>query len=395
VAHKHTSFRPQLESLDGRIVPSQFGNPTSATVGTGAQDVAVGDFNGDGKLDVVTANQGTYNATTRTFSGASVSVLLGDGRGGFGTARNYAVSSAPSRVVVGDFNGDGKLDVAAGGGRRGAWDLPGTPAGMSVLLGKGDGTFKAAKTSSFGMGMYATAADVNGDGKLDLVTTLSGVLLGNGDGTFRAPPVPGSGKGAAAVGDLNGDGKLDVVAFTPSSVALLAGNGDGTFGTAQAIYSPASGLYVAAVAVGDFSADGNPDVAVGLGATNSAGSGLGVVVLTGDGAGAFSTALGIGTPFAGFDPRYSVELVAADVNGDGTADLIGLNSFQGTVHSAGVSLGRVGGGFSGPVQSIATFVAAPTALAVGDINRDGYLDVVMAGDLTTGAGRVGEYLWIP
>jgi hypothetical protein len=394
-------FRPQLESLDDRIVPSRVVpshfSRTSYAVGTGAQDVAVGDFNGDGKLDIVTANAGTYNATTGTYSGASISVLLGlstkkgAATGTFAAAQNYAISAAPSRVAVGDFNGDDKLDILAGG----VTDHSPFQGVISVLLGKGDGTFGPAVTSPFSVGAYVAVIDVNGDGKLDLITTDSGALLGNGDGTFRASPVPGSGAGAAAVGDFNGDGKVDVVTFGMTQVSLLTGNNDGSFNAPEAVATFAYPYRVAAVAVGDFSGDAKLDVAVGLGFLGgSESTALDVGVYTGNGDGTFSTSA-IGRTLAGFDPLQPVELAAADVDHDGHLDLLALNEVTYGIPQGGVLLGGSGGSLSGTYVSFPGFLGFPTAFATGDFNGDGYLDVAIVGNNATGGGWVEVLRWVP
>src|SRR5215469_16765857 len=147
--------------------------PSELTLGNLSRLVATGDFNGDGKLELVVANSADNN----------VSVLLGKGDGTFQPAVNYRVGSSPWSAAVGDFNGDGKLDlVVSNSGDN----------NVSILLGRGDGTFQAAM--NYGAGTNPTlvvVGDFNGDGKLDLATANEGsnnvsVLLGNGDGTFRA-----------------------------------------------------------------------------------------------------------------------------------------------------------------------------------------------------------------
>ncbi len=206
--------------------------------------------------------------------------------------------------MVGDFNKDGKLDAIVGG---------------QILFGNGDGTFRA----TFNFVGASLAADLNGDGNLDLVTAGTGtvlVQLGNGDGTFQAA-VKYTIRNTAvlALGDLNGDGKPDIVAIAEpfvrgaanqvlsGNIAVLLNNGDGTFQPAV-IYSVAPNL--TAVALGDFNGDGNMDLAV-----TSASSSIGAVtVLLGNGDGTLRNALtyGVGTPTA---------LAVGDLNGDGKPDL--------------------------------------------------------------------------
>jgi hypothetical protein len=217
--------------------------------GYGAVSVAVGDFNGDGKLDLVTANGAS------TYSGVvSVRLARQDWPFGFGPAQDYPIASAQG-VAVGDFNGDGKLDVAVASG---ASDT------AVVLLGNGDGTLEPAQGYAAGPNlrgdMSMVVSDFNGDGKLDLVmgsrswTTVT-LLLGNGDGTFGAARNVGPG-GAVAAADFNHDGKLDIVSVNSSTYVAL-GNGDGTF---QAALNVGPGGQ--SVAVGDFNGDGIADLAV-------------------------------------------------------------------------------------------------------------------------------------
>jgi FG-GAP-like repeat len=163
------------------------------------ESVAVGDFNGDGKLDLVTAN----------FAANTVSVLLAKGDGTFQAKVDYPTGSSPHAVAVGDFNGDGKSDVVTV-----AYTDTGGNSNFSILLGNGDGTFQPHVDYSTGQYNWSMAVgDFNGDGKLDVVSAsedLGGavsVLLGNGDGTFQPVmifPVPGA--TGVVVGDFNGDG---------------------------------------------------------------------------------------------------------------------------------------------------------------------------------------------
>jgi hypothetical protein len=180
--------------------------------------VAVGDFNGDGKPDLAVAN---WNSN-------SVSVLLGNGDGSFQAAQDFGAGISPESVAVGDFNGDGKPDLAVANFGS---------ATVSVLLGNGDGSFRPAQDFVVGRGAYSVAVgDFNGDGKPDLAvanfwSTNVSVLLGNGDGSFQAAQNFGTGgygsfPASVAVGDFNGDGKPDlaVANYYSNNVSVLINN---------------------------------------------------------------------------------------------------------------------------------------------------------------------------
>ena len=244
-----------------------FQTKVTYTTGPSPYGIAAGDFNGDGKLDLVTSNS-DYNG--------SVSVLLGRGDGTFQTKTDYTVGLYPSAVTVGDFNGDGKLDLVTSNSN-------GSSSTVSVLLGKGDGTFQTKTEYAVGINPNSVvAADVNGDGKLDLVTSYSSnpgsvsVLLGKGDGSFQTKTdyTVGLNPNGVAVGDINGDGKIDLVtsnSFNPGSVSVLLGRGDGSFQT-KTDYSV--GLYPSSIAVGDVNGDGKPDLVV----TNSSSNSVSVLI---------------------------------------------------------------------------------------------------------------------
>ena len=194
--------------------------PGQSHTGTGPWSVAVGDFNGDGKSDLVTADQTANTA----------SVLLGNGNGTFQAKQSFNIDCSARPVAVGDFNGDGKSDLVAG-----VFDTSIDAYAASVLLGNGNGTFQAKHNFGTGASPYSvTVSDFNGDGKGDLVTadyddSTASVLLGNGNGTFQAKQsfetwaCPRS----VAVGDLNSDGRSDLVApnYWGDNVSVLLGNG--------------------------------------------------------------------------------------------------------------------------------------------------------------------------
>ncbi len=335
------------------------------TVGTKPMSVAVGDFNGDGKPDLAIAS-----------GDGTVTVLLGTGGGGFAAAPGspFPAGSGPSAVAVGDFNGDGKPDLAIA-------DYDANR--VTVLLGDGTGRFTAAPSSPFPAGSQpdsVAVGDFNGDGKPDLAIANYNsnnvtVLLGDGAGGFTAAPgspfSAGTQPFSVAVGDFNGDGKPDLAISNVASgnVTVLLGNGTGGFTAAPG--SPfAVGAYPESVAVADFNADGKLDLAVaGVGLYQS--TGLNVTVLLGDGAGGFTAAPG-GASATGDAPTA---LAVADFNEDGLPDLAVINPETGTV---AILLGNGTGGFTSATGSPFTAGAQAVALAAGDFNADGKPDFAVA-----------------
>lgn len=331
-------------------------------VGGRPNEIAVGDFNKDGRLDVVTCNEGE-----------TVTVLLGDGRGGFAPAPGSPFRAAAAHTIaVGDVNKDGNPDLAL---------THHDSVGVVVLLGAGDGRFAPAPGSPFAAHQGAkphnhglALNDLNRDGSLDITTSNQddnsvSVLLGDGRGGFTpaagSPFAVGRAPYPHAVGDVNGDGNLDIA--TPNvggnNVTVLLGDGRGGFKpAANSPHGVAPRPYY--IAIADVSGDGRPDLI----ATHDDITLM--TTLLGDGRGGFSAA-----PASPFDlGRRAHRLIAIDVNRDARADLI-----VGTVagDSVTVLLGDARGGYAHAAGSPYTVVRDPR-LAVGDVNGDGKPDIITA-----------------
>jgi hypothetical protein len=332
--------------------------------------IAAADFNGDGNPDLALGGG-------ILFGQGSVSVLLGDGRGGFHEQQarfSYGVATSPlppASVAAGDFNRDGAKDVAA---------VNPLTNQVAVLLGNDRGALGAARQYPAGLGPAAVAvADFNLDGKPDLVTANSAgndvtVMLGNGDGTFQAPAHSAAGQGPAAiaVADFNHDGKPDVAVANSGSndVTILLGNGDGTFGNS---YSVGAGTGPNAIAVADFNGDGKLDLAV-----TSVKSQM-VSILLGNGDGTFRSVGTMGV----IAPPYSI--VVGDFNQDGKPDLAVAAAYQGGASTTAVNVVSVAqGNGDGTFQAWSQWKVAmgPSQIAIGDFDRDGHLDLVTANAIT-------------
>jgi Bacterial Ig-like domain (group 3)/FG-GAP-like repeat len=376
--------------------------------GFSAESVAVGDVNGDGKPDLLVANTCVTDGAFNCVNG-SVGVLLGNGDGTFQSAVSYGSDgTGASSVAVRDVNGDGKLDllVANACGNNGNYGC--MIGSVGVLLGNGNGTFKAAAIdASGGYEPYSVAVgDVNGDGNPDLLVAnecgnsddcngVVGVLLGNGDGTFQPVVTYDSGgydAQSVAVADVNGGGKPDLLVANDCStsnctsgggVGVLLGNGDGTFQAAMSYGS--GGQDAESVAVADVNGDGKPDLVV----ANGDGS---VGILLGNGDGTFQAATSYGSGGAS-----ASSVAVADVNGDGKPDLLVSNSCASddcANGSVGVLLGNGDGTFQAAV-SYSSGGVYTDALVLGDLNRDGKLDLVLASEYATNSvtnGSVGVLL---
>ena len=357
--------------------------------GTGFASGAVVNWNGSPRVTVLNSSsslQATIGAADVAMAGTA-SVTVANPAPGGGTsnvvyfpiqeksslvtfARFEHTLSAVGVTAVGDFNNDGKLDVAVGTRNS---RFSGT---VAVYLGNGNGTFRAPiKTKSTIPIDVILAGDFNGDGKLDLVVAdsrgaLGTVFLGNGDGTFTEKTPWGAGRiDAMAAADFNGDGNLDLYVATQgppeNRFFIWLGNGDGTFSQSWVGPHPSGGN----PAIGDFNGDGILDFAAGG------------WVFMGNGDGTFQKGVA-------YNPKNGGSSVAtADVNGDGKLDLITdgisvlLGNGDGTFQDAG------GVPLSGSTSNV----------VIGDFNRDGKLDVVAKGFLVlgNGDGTFGNELPLP
>lgn len=353
--------------------------PQNYPAGNTPVGVAVADFNGDGKLDIAVADYGNPSAGDN----GGVSILLGNGDGTFQPAISVNAGKNPISIGVGDFNNDGKKDlVVADFGDR----TTGGIGSVSVLLGNGDGTFQTPVTLSAGNEPFALAVgDFDSDGKPDFaVSDFNGgvyLLLGNGDGSFRAPTLVSTGNSPVAIAahDFNGDGKLDLaVAGSPlsgfnSTVSILLGNGDGTF--APPVPYVINEFLPTSIATGDLSGNGKTDLVITTYACVFGLCRAPIVTLAGNGDGTFQAsqvpALTVTNSVFLHPPGFSLSLQVADFNGDGKVDLVEI-----TGPYAAVFPGNGDGSFEG-----ALFFSAdqgPFQLAVGDFNGDGKPDIVVA-----------------
>ncbi|MBD1211072.1 MAG: VCBS repeat-containing protein, partial [Ignavibacteria bacterium] len=344
--------------------PANFSTQTTGSpfaVGTNPLSVAFGDVDGDGDLDVATANRGSND----------VSVLLNNGSGIYTPAVGspFAVGTSPRSVAFGDVDGDGDLDVATANFASN---------NASVLLNNGSGGYTAAVGSPFAVGTnpFSVAfGDVDGDGDMDVATANANsnnvsILLNNGSGTYTAavgsPFAVGSLPLSVAFGDVDGDGDLDVATANRGSnnVSVLLNNGSG--GYTAAVGSPfAAGTEPFSVAFGDLDGDGDLDMATANQISNN------VSVLLNNGSGGYTNA--VGSPFAVGTEPFSVAF--GDLDGDGDLDVATANDASNNVS---ILLNNGSGGYTNAVGSPFSVLTEPSSVAFGDVDGDGDLDVATA-----------------
>jgi hypothetical protein len=369
------NVRPAVEELEDRTVPSFFTPPTFP-VGSAPVAQVVGDFNGDGKADLAVVNEGSN----------TVSVLLGNGDGTFQTKTDYPTGAFPVGVAVGDFNGDGHLDIAVANLSSNS---------ISILLGNGDGTLQPKTDIALLLTPLAlTVGDFNGDGKADIAVATGNattddmtLLVGSGNGTFQAPVTtvtdstltglyPGRGS-SISTADFNGDGHLDLVVVNNKDGDLF-GKGGGIIGR-----QPFPGTASVLLGNGDGTFQARRNFTVGSGAESVA-----VGDFNGDGRPDFA----VSSNANGSNP-VSVFMNAAGGNfssallslgtGNGFAGILAAGDFNGDgVTDLAVPTGVGVQVFNGQpgvgLKAGATYASALTSPVVGDFNGDGHLDLAGA-----------------
>jgi hypothetical protein len=355
--------------------------------------VAVADVNGDGTPDEIVLDNCSVNATNLCYGPGVVRVRLGNKNGTFQKAQVFNSGGYYAiQVVTGDFNGDGKVDLAVFNDCSYPQCYGYTQESLiSILLGNGDGTFQKAKSFSLPLPTSMVAGDVNGDGKTDLLLIYAcdvqsidcsngavDVYMGNGDATFLTPvhynsegyfPVQGT------LADMNGDGKPDLLLANcggPNcyfgTVSAMLNNGDGTFATAQTYLS--GGVNAMAVTAADVNGDGKLDLLVDNYCLSPAEMCKNPVigVLLGNGDGTLQAAQTYDAPDSygcGSAELCPVSIAVADVNGDGKLDIV-------------LPYEVLPGNGDGTFQTAQTCSGAPGSFVLADLNGDGRPDLSVA-----------------
>lgn len=337
--------------------------------GHGPNAITLGDFNNDRKLDIAVANAcGDKQCETN----GVVKVLFnnGDGTFSYGPSSQSADSGNSLALTAADFNNDGNLDLAV------VNTAINELGDVTILLGQGNGRFNLV--NAYGLGevpLFVRAGDFNKDGKMDIAVTLNNppkvaVLLGNGDGSFQNPVLYDVEEGPQdlAVADVNRDGNPDLLVVNEcghtngcrqGTVSVLLGNGDGTFQAQQSYFV---GIFPLEVAVADFNGDGNPDLVLDLpcGTDSNCVSNGGVGVLLGNGDGTFQNVVNYAA--TGMD---TARVATGTFTSRNTPDIIALNyqTFDITVFK-GKGDGTFAPGIDFAVGS------DPVSVATGDLNGD-------------------------
>lgn len=323
-----------------------FADPQNLKVLVGPKDPTIGDFNGDGVLDIAVGN---YALPYGSIVPSSVSILLGNGDGSFADSVEYDVGERPNEIAIGDFNGDGASDLAVANVSSNF---------ISILEGNGDGTFNASENIAInGSGAYnVSVEDIDGDGIEDLVvgTTSSEVVVlqGEGNSNFSLSQTANTGaflSSTFTTADLDNDGNADVLGIRDRDLVVLNNDGNGNLEATETIEVSGYGSY--SLTNGDFNGDGITDLAVADG---------GVSILISNGDGSFNDSVVDGIT----DTR---EIASTDINRDGILDLVVTNDNVITL------LGNGDGSFA---NAVTYEVDTPSVLAVEDLNQDGIADIV-------------------
>ena len=335
--------------------------------GTHTHGIVSADFNGDGRLDLATANSGSNN----------VSVLLGNGNGTFAPAVNFGVGVEPKSVFAADFNGDGWLDL---------FTASQTSNDVNVLLGNGNGTFAPSVSYAGPTGAHeAVAADVDGDGDIDIAVTGWGstivrMMRNNGNGTFGnfADYVVGSAPHSLQLADFNGDGRADIAVANQGTdaISVILNSGAGIFGSTSN-YIIGDGPH--SLRAADLNGDGRIDLV----AANEYADTVGV--LLGNGIGGFAPVASYAT---GSVPKG---VAIGDINGDGILDLLTANTagnYPNNDNPGGNTISVLLGNGNGTFAAPSTYITGrtPFSLNVADFNNDGKADIATANWHTSDVG---------
>ncbi|MDB6057127.1 MAG: repeat protein [Verrucomicrobiales bacterium] len=341
------------------------------TVGNGPRSVAATDVNGDGKIDLISANYGT-NGT-----GNTLSILTNNGTGVFTLSSTPVVGVGPISVIATDVNGDNKMDLVCANYKGGSNNT------LSILINNGTGGFTLSSSPVVGAGPVSViAADVNGDGKMDLITanlgggsaglgTTLSVLTNTGTGSFAlsSTVVVGLGPMAIVATDINGDNKLDLVSanFYASSISVVTNTGNGNFVLSSSI----AGLtHANAIVAMDVNNDGKMDLIT----SDPANDLLQVLTNNGTGAFAISSSPSLDSPY---NSGSATSIATADVNGDGKLDLICGNSFGLNGNTLSLLTNNGAGGFV--LEPLPVYVGrGPYSTIAADVSGDGRPDLICA-----------------